>query len=81
MACLYAIRATVAKRIRSEDSATVQKYLNEMTYIEWEATLQHSELRRILMNSGADYGSATKAIENACLALIEKQSLFTLSAR
>jgi hypothetical protein len=81
MACLYAIRATVARRIRSEDSATVQKYLNEMTYIEWEATLQHSELRRILINGGADQASATKAIENACLALVEKQSLLTLSAR
>jgi hypothetical protein len=81
MICLYAIRATVAKRILSEDSATVQKYLDGMTYYEWEATLQHSELRRLLINGGADQASATKAIENACLALIEKQSLFTLGAR
>ncbi len=81
MVCLYAIRATVARRIRSEDSAVIQKYLDEMTYYEWEATLQHSELRRILINGGADNASADKAIENACLALVEKQSLLTFAAR
>lgn len=81
MACLYAIRATVAKRIGSENSDAVQKYLNKMSYAEWDAILQHTELRRILINSGADNASATKAVENARKALIEKQSLLTLSAR
>jgi len=81
MACLYAIRTTASKRIGSENSAVIQKYLNEMTYAEWEAILQHSELRRILINSGADDASATKAIENARQALVEKQSLLTLGAR
>lgn len=81
MICLYAIRATVARRIRSEDSAAVQKYLDEMTYYEWEATLQHSELRHTLIKGGVDQATADRAIENACLALIEKQSLFTLGAR
>ncbi|MGC1378445.1 MAG: hypothetical protein WA821_19595 [Anaerolineales bacterium] len=81
IACLYAIRTTASKRIGSENSAVIQKYLNEMTYAEWDAILQHSELRRILINSGADEATAAKAIENARQALVEKQSLLTLGAR
>jgi len=81
MACLYAIRSTASKRIGSENSDVIQKYLSEMTYAEWEAILQHSELRRILINSGADEATVTKAIENARQALVEKQSLLTLGAR
>ncbi len=81
MICVYSIRAAVAKRIGSEESTVVQKYLNSMTYQEWEMVLQHSELRRILINGGADDETATKAIKNARQALVEKQSLLTLGAR
>jgi hypothetical protein len=81
MICLYAIRAAVAKRIGSEDSATVQKYLDTMTYQDWEMVLKHSELRRILINGGADNASADGAIENVQQALVEKQSLLTFGAR
>jgi hypothetical protein len=78
IACLYAIRTTVSKRIGSEDSAVVRKHLNAMTYQEWDMILQHSELRRILINGGADNTSADRAIQNAQRALVEKQSLLTL---
>ncbi len=81
IACLYAIHSTVAKRIGSEDSNLVRTYINTMTYQEWDAVLQHSELRRILINGGADHNSAEKAIQNAQQALVEKQSLITLGAR
>lgn len=81
MACFYAIRATVSKKIGIEDSNVLNVYLNTMSYKEWEAIFLHSELRRILLNSGADNTTADKAIANAQNALVEKQSLLTLNAR
>jgi hypothetical protein len=80
IACLYAIRSTVAKKIGSQDSNKIQQYINTMTYYEWDALLQQAELQRILLNGGADKNVAIKAINNAQQALIEKQSLFTLSS-
>ena len=79
MTCLYAIRSTVSKKISSEDSTTIRHKIDTMTYAEWETILQHPELQRILINGGANQASATKAIENARQALVEKQSLLTLS--
>ena len=81
IACLYAIRAAVAKRIGSENSDAIQTYMNTMSYQEWELILQHSELRRILINGGADEGAVSKAITNARQALVDKQSLLTLATR
>jgi hypothetical protein len=81
MACLYAIRSSVAKRIGSEDSNAIRNYINTMTYHEWEAILQHAEMHRILINSGANDVSAARAIQNARQALVEKQSLLTLGVR
>jgi hypothetical protein len=81
MACHYAIRAAVGKKLGTEDSDAIQKYLNFMTFYEWNAIIQHPELRRILINSGADHASANRAIENAHNALVEKQSVLTFSAR
>jgi len=80
IACLYAIRATVGQRIGSEDSTTIRNHIDTMSFNEWETVLRHSELRRILVNSGADRDSADKAIENVHKALVEKQSLLTFSA-
>lgn len=80
IACLYAIRTTVEKRSGIEDSAALREYIKTMPYNEWEAVFQHSELRRILTNSGADHATAEHAIANAQKALIEKQSLLTFSA-
>lgn len=80
MACFYAIRATVAKRIGSEDSTTIRAHINSMSYREWDAILKHSELRRILINGGADQPSADRAIKNAQEALVEKQSFLTVGA-
>ena len=80
MACFYAIRTTVEKRSGIEDSATLREYIKKMPYNEWEAVFQHSELRRILTNSGADNATTEHAIANARQALIEKQSLLTFSA-
>lgn len=79
IACLYAIRAAVAKRIGSENSAAIQTYINTMSYQEWELILQHSELRRILINGGADENAVITAISNARQALVDKQSLLTLA--
>ena len=81
IACLYAIRTAVGKRIGSEDSDLIRAYINAMPYYEWDVIFQHAELRRILVNSGADYEAANKAIENARKSLTEKQSLLTLVAR
>jgi hypothetical protein len=81
LACLYAIRTTIGKRIGTEDSAVIRGYIDTMSYTEWNAILQHAELRRILVNSGADNTIAVKAIENAQNALVEKQSLLTFGAR
>lgn len=81
MACLYAIRTAVGKRIGSEDSDLIRAYINAMPYYEWDTIFQHAELRRILVNSGADYEAANKAIDNARRSLTEKQSLLTLSTR
>jgi len=79
IACLYAIRAAVAKRIGTENSAAIQTYMNTMSYQEWELILQHAELRRILINGGADAGTVSQAISNARQALVDKQSLLTLA--
>lgn len=81
MACLYAIRSTIGKKIDSEDSFTIRKKIDTMTYAEWDTILQQPELQRILINGGANQTTAAKAIENARQALIEKQSLLTLSTR
>lgn len=78
IACLYAIRATISKNIGSTDSLIVQDHLNSMTYHEWNNLLHNPELRRILINGGADVSSSAQAIENANRALVEKQSLLTL---
>lgn len=80
IACFYAIRAAVSKRIGSEDSAVVRAHINTMSYEEWETVLRHAELHRILMNSGADRFMADVAVENALSALVEKQSLLTFGA-
>ena len=80
LACLYALRSTVEKRSGIEDSAALQAYINKMSYNEWEAVFQHSELQRILTNSGADNATTEHAIANARQALVEKQSLLTFSA-
>jgi hypothetical protein len=80
MACRYAIRATAGKKLGSEDSATIQRYIDTMNYNDWDAFMQNAELQRILINSGADYNSANRAIDNARHALVEKQSLLTLGA-
>lgn len=79
IACLYAIRSTVAKKISSEDSDTIRRHINTMTYQEWDTILQQPELHRILINGGADKAVAAKALSNARQALVEKQSLLTLS--
>lgn len=81
IACFYAIRSTIGKKIGTDDSEAIRNHINTMTYTEWEAVLQHSELRRILINGGADQYAATKAIDNARQTLVEKQSLLTLSTR
>lgn len=81
MACMYAIRSTIAKNIGSEDSDAIRRRMNSMAYNEWDNVFQHPELRRILVNSGADHKAAMQAIENARHALVEKQSLLTLGAR
>ena len=81
IACFYAIRSTVAKKIGSQDSDAVREYISTMTYHEWDAILQHTELNRILINGGADKNTANQAILNARQALVEKQSLLTLSTR
>lgn len=81
MACHYAIRAAVGKKIDSEDPALIQQYLNLMTYDEWNKIVQHPEVRRILINSGASHTAANQAVENARNMLVEKQSLLTLAAR
>lgn len=80
IACFYAIRSTVAKKIGTQDSDAVRQYINTMTYHEWDAILQHAELNRILINGGADKNAADRAIQNARQALVEKQSLLTLSS-
>jgi hypothetical protein len=79
IACFYAIRSTVAKKIGTQDSDAVREYIHGMTYYEWDAIFQHTELNRILINGGADKNAAEKAIQNARQALVEKQSLLTLS--
>jgi hypothetical protein len=81
IACFYAIRSAVGKKIGTEDSGAIRNHINTMTYHDWEAILQNAELRRILINGGADKTVADKAIENAQHALVEKQSLLTLSTR
>lgn len=80
IACFYAIRATVSKITGFEDSTAVRSHINNMSYDEWEAVFRHAELRRILMNGGADRDTADRAVENARQALIEKQSLLTFGA-
>lgn len=81
IACFYAIRSTVAKKIGTQDSEAVRQYINTMTYHQWDAILQDAELSRILLNGGADKKTASRAIQNARQTLIEKQSLLTLSTR
>ncbi len=80
MTCFYAIRATVAKKIHSEDSDAIRAHINAMSYREWDVILNQAELRRILINGGADQPTADKAIEKARQALVEKQSLLTFKA-
>lgn len=79
--CFYAIRSAIAQKIGSEDSEKIQQQINTMSYHEWDDVLQQAELHRILINGGANQVVASKAIENARQALIEKQSLLTLSTR
>jgi hypothetical protein len=81
MACFYALRATVAKAIGSEDSDVIRAQIDKMSYDDWDSILKRAELRRILINSGADMESSVKAIENAQKALVDKQSLLTIRAR
>lgn len=81
IACFYAIRSAIGKQIGTEDSDVIRNYIQEMTYRDWEALLQNTELRRILINGGADKVVVGEAINNARQALIEKQSLLTLSTR
>jgi hypothetical protein len=52
-----------------------------MTYNDWESLLQNPELRRVLINGGADKAIVGEAINKVRQALIEKQSLLTLSSR
>jgi hypothetical protein len=80
IACLYALRSAVEKRIGIEDSDALGAYINTMSYKEWETVFLHSELRRILLNSGADNTVVDRAIANAQRALVEKQSFLTLHA-
>jgi hypothetical protein len=81
IACFYAIRSAVGRKIGTEDSETIRNHINTMTYNDWESILQNAELRRVLINGGADKIVADKAIENAQQTLVEKQSLLTLSTR
>ena len=79
--CFYAIRSAIGKEVGTEDSEAIRKQIKTMTYQDWESLLQSAELRRILVNGGADKVAVAKAVENARLALVEKQSLLTLSTR
>jgi hypothetical protein len=81
IACFYAIRSAIGKQIGTENSDAIRDHIQVMTYRDWEKVLQNAEIRRILINGGADQASAGKAIANAQQALVEKQSLLTLSAR
>jgi hypothetical protein len=81
IACFYAIRSAIGKEIGSEASETIRAHIKTMTYQDWETLLQNPELRRLLINGGADKVAAEKAIENARQALVEKQSLLTFSTR
>jgi hypothetical protein len=81
MVCLYALRATISKRIHTDDSVSIREHINGMTFYEWDTVLQQADLTRVLINGGADKSTAFKAVENARHALIEKQSLLTLNAR
>ena len=80
IACFYAIRSTVGQRIGSQDSGAIRRHINVMTYREWDTVFQQAELHRILINGGADKVIAARAVDNARQALIEKQSLLTLSS-
>lgn len=81
IACFYAIRSAIGKQIGTDNSDAIRDYIQTMTYHEWEGILQNPEIRRILVNGGADKVSAGQAIDNAQQALVEKQSLLTFSVR
>lgn len=81
MVCFYAIRSAIGKEIGTEDSDVIRTRIKTMAYQDWEDILQSTELHRILVNGGADKADADQAVENARQALVDKQSLLTLSIR
>lgn len=80
-ACLYVIRNTLSKTLGTDDTDVVGKHILAMTYQEWQTILQSPDLYQALLKTNPDESSVRKAIQNAQRALVDKQSLITLSAQ
>ena len=81
IACLYALRTTLSAVLGTEDSNQIERHILTMTFADWDTALQRPELRQALTKSGADEHTVEKAVKNAHRALLEKQSLITLSSQ
>lgn len=77
--CMGMMRLSIEGRCGSTDMREVDAYMERMGYRDWETILDDENLAKWLGNSGAQ--DVPGALATAKKTLVDKQSLFTMSAK
>jgi len=80
MLCLFAVRTLIGNLLETEENALIEQRIRVMGYQDWLDILNNPELRQLLTKNGPA-AEVDKGLENARIALTDKQSLLTLSAQ
>jgi hypothetical protein len=80
MLILFAIRKTISQEIHTEDEKMVEAHAASMGYEDWLNLLKDPEFYLLVKNASVK-ADPRAAIAKSELALIRKQSLFTMQAK